>query len=407
MDRIEKGCDDRRAQPGSGSARVRRVAILGSTGSIGTSGLEVVAAFPERLEVAALSGGRNRDLLEAQCRRFRPRLVSVQEEADAAWLAAQLGPGTEVRWGGDGILACVLEAEADTVLAGVVGAAGLAGVEAALRSGKRACVANKESLVLGGDLMRRAMEAGGGELVPVDSEHAALHQLISGRPAETIREIRITASGGPFRDWPMARIRAATVEEALNHPTWKMGPKITVDSATLMNKGLEVIEAAILFGLRPEQIAVTVHPQSQVHAMVGFTDGTYQLQVCANDMKLPIQYALLFPDRLPGPVSPYDWEQSRQWSFETPDLERFPCLGLAYRALAIGGTAPAILNAANEEAVAAFLSRAIGFWDIQALNADALDGVDAGPVRSFDDVLGADRRARDHARDWIQRRRRA
>lgn len=386
---------------------MRRVAILGSTGSIGTSGLDVVAAHPDRLEVAALAGGRNRDLLEAQCHRFRPRVVSVQDEADAHWLAARLGAGVDVRWGAEGLLACVLESEADTVLAGVVGAAGLAGVEAALRSGKRACVANKESLVLGGDLMRRAMEAGGGELVPVDSEHAALHQLISGRPAETIREIRITASGGPFRDWPMARIRAATVEEALNHPTWKMGPKITVDSATLMNKGLEVIEAAILFGLRPEQIAVTVHPQSQVHAMVGFTDGTYQLQVCANDMKLPIQYALLFPDRLPGPVSPYDWEQSRQWSFETPDLERFPCLGLAYRALAIGGTAPAILNAANEEAVAAFLSRAIGFWDIQALNADALDGVDAGPVRSFDDVLGADRRARDHARDWIQRRRRA
>ena len=385
---------------------MRRVAILGSTGSIGTSGLEVVAAHPDRLEVAALAGGRNRDLLEAQCRRFRPRLLSVQEEQDAQWLADRLGPGIEVRWGGAGILACVLEAEADTVLAGVVGAAGLAGVEAALRSGKRACVANKESLVLGGDLMKRAMEAGGGELVPVDSEHAALHQLISGRPADTIREIRITASGGPFRDWPMERIRAATVEEALNHPTWKMGPKITVDSATLMNKGLEVIEAAILFGLRPEQIAVTVHPQSQVHAMVGFTDGTYQLQVCANDMKLPIQYALLYPERLPGPVAPYDWEQPRQWTFETPDLERFPCLGLAYRALAIGGSAPAILNAANEEAVAAFLSRAIGFWDIQALNADALQCVDSGPVGSLEDVLDADRRARGHARDWIQRRRR-
>jgi 1-deoxy-D-xylulose-5-phosphate reductoisomerase len=384
---------------------MRRVAILGSTGSIGTSGIDVVAAHPDRLEIVALSGGRNRELLEAQCRRFRPRIVSVQEEADAAWLASRLGGGVDVRWGDAGILACVLESGADTVLAGVVGAAGLAGVEAALRSGKRACVANKESLVLGGELMKRAMEAGGGELVPVDSEHAALHQLIAGRPTETIREIRITASGGPFRDWPMARIRAATVEEALNHPTWKMGPKITVDSATLMNKGLEVIEAAVLFGLRPEQIQVTVHPQSQVHAMVGFTDGTYQLQVCANDMKLPIQYALLYPDRLPGPVQAYDWEQPRQWSFETPDLERFPCLGLAYRALAIGGTAPAILNAANEEAVAAFLSRTLGFWDIQALDAEVLAAVAAEPVRSLDQVLEADRRARDHARAWIQHRR--
>ncbi len=383
---------------------MRRVAVLGSTGSIGTSGLEVVAAHPERLQVAALAGGRNRELLEAQCRRFRPRLVSVQEEADARWLAAQLGASAEVRWGAEGLLACVLESGADTVLAGVVGAAGLAGVEAALRSGKRACVANKESLVLGGELMTRAMAAGGGELLPVDSEHAALHQLLAGRPAGSVREVRITASGGPFRDWPLQRLRAATVAEALNHPTWKMGPKITVDSATLMNKGLEVIEAAVLFGLRPGQIQVTVHPQSQVHAMVGFSDGTYQLQVCANDMKLPIQYALLHPDCVPGPVPPYDWAQARAWSFEPPDLERFPCLGLAYRALAAGGSAPAILNAANEEAVAAFLGQAIGFWDIQALNADTLDAVAAEPLESLAQVLDADRRARDHARDWIRRR---
>ncbi len=383
---------------------MRRVAVLGSTGSIGTSGLDVVAAHPDRLQVAALAGGRNRELLEAQCRRFRPRLASVQEQADATWLAARLGPGTEVRWGAEGLLACVLEAGADTVLAGVVGAAGLAGVEAALRAGLRACVANKESLVLGGALMQRAREEGGGERVPVASAHAALHQLVAGRPAGTIREIRLTASGGPFRDWPLERIRAATVEQALNHPTWKMGPKITIDSATLMNKGLEVIEAAVLFGLAPAQIAVTVHPQSQVHAMVGFTDGTYQLQVCANDMKLPIQYALLFPDRLPGPVPAYDWDQARAWSFEPPDLERFPCLGLAYRALEAGGTAPAVLNAANEEAVAAFLSRALRFWDIQALDAAALDALPAEPVQSLEQVLDADRRAREFAQDWIRRR---
>jgi 1-deoxy-D-xylulose-5-phosphate reductoisomerase len=323
---------------------------------------------------------------------------------DADWLRSNLSYQPELHWGDEGLLACVLHPEVDTVVAAIVGSAGLASTEAALRVGRRVCVANKESLVVGGALMHEAARAGGGELLPVDSEHAALHQLLSDRDPATIREVRITASGGPFRDWSLARIQSATVEEALNHPTWKMGPKITIDSATLMNKGLEVIEASVLFGLSPDQVAVTVHPQSQVHAMVGFHDGSYQLQVCANDMKLPIQYCLLYPDKQPGPVAPYPWDAARQWTFEAPDLERFPCLGLAFQALREGGTAPALLNAANEVAVAAFLERRLGFWDIQACNQEILSQIPASPLESLVQVLDADRTARRHAEEWVRAR---
>jgi 1-deoxy-D-xylulose-5-phosphate reductoisomerase len=381
---------------------VRRLALLGSTGSIGTSTLDVVRHHPDRLEVTALAAGRNLDRLRAQCEQFHPRVVSMALEEDARRLGRELSYRPEILHGAEGLLACALASGADTVLAAVVGAAGLPSTEAALRKGLRVCVANKESLVVGGPLMRKALEAGGGELLPVDSEHAALHQLLAGRPREDVAELRITASGGPFRSWDLAQLKQATIQEALNHPTWKMGPKITIDSATLMNKGLEVIEAAYLFGLPPERIRVTIHPQSQVHAMVGFRDGTYQLQVCANDMKLPIQYALFHPERTSGPVPPYDWTQARAWTFEPPDLERFPCLGLAYQALATGGTAPAILNAANEEAVAAFLDGRIPFWHIQACVAEALGRIPAGEAHTLEDVMEADRRARDAARQWLQ-----
>ncbi len=380
---------------------MRRIAILGSTGSVGASTLEVVAAHPDRLSILALAGGRNRDLLLSQCERFKPACVSVGSPEDAAWLRSALSFAPDIHSGPEGLLACALHPDVDTVVAAVVGAAGLQSTEAALRAGRRVCVANKESLVVGGALMRAAIEAGGGELLPVDSEHAALHQLLDSRDPKSIREVRITASGGPFRQWPMARIQAASREEALNHPTWKMGPKITIDSATLMNKGLEVIEASVLFGLTVDQIAVTVHPQSQVHAMVGFHDGTYQLQVSANDMKLPIQYTLLYPDKVPGPVPSYGWAQAREWTFEAPDLERFPCLGLAYAALRAGGTAPALLNAANEVAVAAFLEGRIGFWDIQACNSEVLARIPSEAGISLEAVLAADRNARDNARSWI------
>jgi len=383
---------------------VRHLAILGSTGSIGTSTLDVVGAHPERLSVVALAAGRNRDLLREQCEACRPRCVSVGSREDADWLRASLSYRPELHWGPEGLLACALHSAVDTVVAAIVGSVGLASTEAALRAGRRVCVANKESLVVGGALMHDAALAGGGELLPVDSEHAALHQLLDGRDPATLRELRITASGGPFLDWPLERIQVATVEEALNHPTWKMGPKITIDSATLMNKGLEVIEASVLFGLGPERLAVTVHPQSQVHAMVGFQDGSYQLQVCANDMKLPIQYCLLHPDKQPGPVPVYSWDQARAWTFEPPDLGRFPCLGLAFAALRAGGTAPALLNAANEVAVEAFLQGRLGFWDIQACSHDTLDHLPATPVASLPQVLDADRAARRHAEGWVRTR---
>jgi 1-deoxy-D-xylulose-5-phosphate reductoisomerase len=388
----------------TGSTELRQLALLGSTGSIGTSTLEVVRAHPDRLTVIALAAGRNRDLLKAQCETFRPRCVSVASQEDAVWLRANLPYRPEVHWGAEGLLACALHPDVDTVVAAIVGSAGLPSTEAALRAGHRVCVANKESLVVGGALMHEAALAGGGELLPVDSEHAALHQLLADRDPASIREVRITASGGPFRDWPLARLQAATLEEALNHPTWKMGPKITIDSATLMNKGLEVIEASVLFGLHADQVKVTVHPQSQVHAMVGFTDGSYQLQVCANDMKLPIQYCLLYPERLAGPVPPYPWDQARTWTFEAPDLDRFPCLGLAFEALRAGGTAPAILNAANEVAVAAFLQGKLGFWDIQACNRDTLSRLTSEPLTSLPQVLDADRTARRHAEGWVRHR---
>ena len=381
---------------------MRHLALLGSTGSIGTSTLDVVAAHPEQLSVAAMAAGRNRTLFKAQCEHYRPRCVSLARPEDAAWLAAELSYQPTIFHGMEGLMACALEAGADTVVAAVVGAAGLGSVEAALRAGRRVCVANKESLVVGGALMRQALDSGGGELLPVDSEHCALHQLLAGRSAADVREIRITASGGPFRDWALDRIQSATVEQALNHPTWKMGPKITIDSATLMNKGLEVIEASMLFGLTADQIQVTVHPQSQVHAMAGFRDGTYQLQVCANDMKLPIQYTLLYPERRPGPVPPYDWDIERAWTFAPPDLLKFPCLALAYAALRTGGTAPAILNAANEEAVGAFLGGGIGFWQIQACVAEVLACIPAEPAHTLEQVMDMDRRARVAAKGWLR-----
>ncbi len=383
---------------------MRHLAVLGSTGSIGCSTLDVVRAHPDRLSVATLAAGRNRELFLEQVKAFRPKAVSLATREDAEWLRSQMDRTPELHWGAEGLMACALHSEANTVMAAVVGAAGLDSTEAALRAGRRVCVANKESLVVGGELMQRAKEAGGAELLPVDSEHAALHQLLSDRSPESIREVRITASGGPFRTFSLEQLKRVTVKEALNHPTWKMGPKITIDSATLMNKGLEVIEATVLFGLRPDQVAVTVHAQSQVHAMVGFTDGSYQLQVSANDMKHPIQYCLLHPEKVEGPLAPYDWDQARTWTFEAPDLHRFPCLALAYAALRAGGTAPAVLNAANEVAVAAFLQGQMAFLEIPACVEATLQALPSEPVSDLGHLRDADARARRHAEGWVASR---
>lgn len=385
---------------------MKQLAILGSTGSIGMSTLDVASAHPDRLRVVAMAAGRNRERFLEQCETWKPACISLATREDLEWLRSRLSYQPEGHYGSDGLLACALHHKADTVVAAVMGAAGLPSTEASLRAGKRVCLANKESLVVGGPLMLAAQKAGHAELLPVDSEHAALHQLLAGRPKEHLREIRITASGGPFRTWPLERIQKATVQEALNHPTWKMGKKITIDSATMMNKGLEVIEAAFLFDMGADRIHATIHPQSQVHAMVGFTDGSYQLQVCTNDMKHPIQYALFHPDCQRGPLPTYDWRESKTWTFEEPDFERFPCLGMAFEALKTGGTAPAILNAANEIAVDAFLVGRIDFWDIQACNAQMLSTIPSQPIQCMEQLLALDKAVRLAAEDWLKRFRR-
>jgi 1-deoxy-D-xylulose-5-phosphate reductoisomerase len=380
---------------------MRNVALLGSTGHIGTATLDVVAAHPDRLKIVAMAAGRNRELFRLQCEQFRPGLVSVLMAEDATWLSSVLSYQPTIFYGMDGLIACALKSESNTVVAAVVGVAGLASIEAALLSGQRVCVANKESLVVGGAVLRQALDSGGGELLPIDSEHCALHQLLADRVLANVREVRITASGGPFLDWTLSNIMCATVQQALKHPTWKMGNKITIDSATLMNKGLEVIEAATLFNLCADQIQVTVHPQSQVHAMVGFRDGTYHLQACVNDMKLPIQYALLYPECVLGSVPVYDWDSPNMWTFRAPDLLRFPCLSLAYSALRAGGTAPTTLNAANDEAVSAFMSGEISFWQIQACVAETLSVVPVVSTHNLEQIMDVDRSSRVIARDWI------
>lgn len=382
---------------------MRDIALLGSTGSIGTATLEVISAHPNRLKLVAMAAGRNRELFKIQCERFQPQYVALAEEKDAIWLASNLSYKPNVFYGASGLMTCTLHAGTNTLVAAMTGLANLTCVESALLAGQRVCIANKESLVVGSTIIRQALDNGDGELLPIDSEHCALHQLLANRPYVNINEVRITASGGPFLHWDLERIANATVEEALNHPTWRMGKKITIDSATLMNKGLEVIEASALFNLQAEQISVTIHPQSQVHAMVGFKDGTYQLQTCINDMKSPIQYTLLYPDCLPGPVPRYDWDVAHTWTFNPPDMLKFPCLSLAYSALREGGNAPIILNAANDEAVDAFLSGIIGFGQIQACVSEVLSKVSLGLACNLEQILDVDSYSRAVAKVWINK----
>ncbi len=384
------------------------VALAGSTGSIGTQTLDVVAAEPERFEVVALgASGRNLAQLVEQARAVRPRVVAVTDE-EAARVAADLLPGVEVRAGTAGLAS--LGAEADVCVNGVVGFAGLEVTLAALLAGRRLALANKESLIAGGPVVQAARRTPGCELVPVDSEHGAIHQCLRSRdvhgPARVHRLV-LTASGGPFRGRSPAELAEVSVDDALAHPTWSMGPKITVDSSTLMNKGLEVIEAHELFGapagragvgIGYDEIDVVVHPQSIVHSMVTFDDGSTIAQLSVPDMRLPIGYALAWPDRLGTPFGAIDWTTLSRLDFEPPDLEAFPCLGLAYAAGRAGGLAPATLNAANEEAVAAFLAGAIAWVDIAAVAAAVLDLHDGAVPRDVDDVVEADRRARAEAR---------
>jgi 1-deoxy-D-xylulose-5-phosphate reductoisomerase len=385
----------------------RRLSILGSTGSVGEQALAVVDAFPERYRVVALAAGRNVGKLADQVRRFRPERVSVADATLAVELRERLsGAKVEIGVGAAGLEA-VAAHPADLVLSALVGAVGLAPTLAAIRAGRDVALANKESLVMAGALMLREARARGVTLLPVDSEHSAIFQVLAGQRREDVSRLILTASGGPFRTWDAARIARATVEEALRHPNWEMGPKITIDSATLMNKGLEVIEARWLFDAPPEQVEVVVHPQSIVHSLVEFRDGSVLAQLGLPDMRVPIAVALAHPERLPLELPRLDLAALARLEFEDPDRKRFPCLDLAYQALRGAESAPAVLNAANEVAVAAFLAGRIPFPAIAALNGDVLESFEGrgGPSRlaALGDVLEADAWARARAGDWLDR----
>ncbi len=383
-----------------------RVAVMGSTGSIGTQTLEVVAAEAGDYEVVALGAASSVDLLVEQAKAVRPAVVAIADETKAAAVSEGVPPGMEVVAGADALaLAC---AGADVVVNGVVGFAGLSVTLATLEAGKRLALANKESLIAAGPVVARARATPGAELVPVDSEHCAVHQCLRANDnAERLARIVLTASGGPFRGRTRADLAEVTIDDALAHPTWSMGPKITIDSSTLMNKGLEVIEAHELFGASYDQIEVVVHPQSIIHSMAEFTDGATIAQLSLPDMRLPIGYALAYPDRIATPFGRIDWAELGRLDFEPPDLEAFPCLGLAYEAGRAGETAPAWLNAANEVAVAAFLDGLISWVAIADVLKATLDRHDGTRATSVDVVIDVDHRAREVARDVIERTYRA
>jgi 1-deoxy-D-xylulose-5-phosphate reductoisomerase len=398
---------------------MRTVSLVGSTGSIGIQAAEVMAAEPDRYRVVALAARRSVERLAAQARQLRPDRVAVVDPAAATELERLVPPGTEV-WAGPDALAAVAT-DADVVLNAVVGFAGLAVTMSALRAGTRLALANKESLIAGGPVVQRVRSTPGAELVPVDSEHSAVHQCLAAvgstpgagggddgahgvPPAERVARIVLTASGGPFRGRSPAELATVTVEDALRHPTWRMGAKITVDSSTLMNKGLEVIEAHELFGLDSGRIAVVVHPQSVVHSMVELVDGATFAQLSSPDMRLPISYALAYPDRGRVPFGRLDWTKAMELQFEPPDPGAFPCLRLGYEAGRAGGTAPAWLNAANEVAVTAFLDGLIPWGAIADVIEETLAAHEGTEPDSVDVVIEADRRARERARRAVERR---
>ncbi len=384
------------SRPASSSNNAPRgIAVLGSTGSIGTQTLDILRLFPDRFRVRALTGGSNVDKLAAQAREFRPDCVALGDETKVGRLREALSDlPIEVHAGEAGLCASAEREDVDVVMAAVVGFAGLAPVLSALQNGKQVALANKETLVVGGPLVNRVMEDAGASLVPVDSEHSAIFQCLAGESRPTVEEIVLTASGGPFRTRPKDTFGAIGVEEALDHPNWSMGAKITIDSATMMNKGLEVIEARWLFDLEVDEIEVLVHPQSIVHSMVAFTDGSVKAQLGVPDMKVPIQYALSYPARWPAPHERLEWSELSRLDFEPPDTEKFPCLRLAFEALEEGGSAPAILNAANEAAVDLFLKEAIGFLDIPRAIEQALDQVPKTAEPTLEDLYAADAAAR-------------
>jgi 1-deoxy-D-xylulose-5-phosphate reductoisomerase len=384
----------------------RGIAILGSTGSVGRNALDVIARFPDRFRVTALCAGRNASRLAAQARRFRPDLVCLSDESVLPRLKG-LPRGTRIAAGDEGMREATCAAGADIVLAAASGVSSIGPVIAAAALGKRVALANKELLVMAGRFLVAAARRGGGEILPVDSEHSAVFQATLGHRREDVSRIILTASGGPFRSRTLKEMRNATVEEALGHPTWRMGAKISIDSATLMNKGLEMIEATWLFGLPPERIDVLIHPQSIVHSMAEYRDGSVIAQMGIPDMRIPIGYALSYPERLPLELPRFVPHRTWELSFTAPDRKRFPALSVAYAAAKAGGTAPAAMNAANEVAVNAFLCGRIRFTDIVKVVAALMGGwrPDGGSA-TLSDVLRADAEAREGAARLISRMRR-
>ena len=386
---------------------LRGVSILGSTGSIGCNTLRVVESLgPKRFRVVALGAGRNVAKLADQIFRHQPELVSVQTDEAAEQLKAELRERDisppRIAVGESGLIDVATHDEADCVVSGTVGAVGFVPTLRALEAGKRVALANKETLVMAGELMTRATAKSGAELLPVDSEHNALHQCLRGEQRSEVRRIILTASGGPFRTHDKAAIETATVAEAMKHPTWNMGAKITIDSATLMNKGLEVIEAHWLFGFSADEISIVVHPESVVHSMIELIDGSVIAQMGVTDMRHAIQYALTYPERHASELPPLDLAKLSSLHFEEPDLERFPCISLAYRALKTGGTLPAAMNAANEEAVHAFIDERISLADIPRVIETVMNRHQTRPATDLEAVLDADRTARAAAASIIE-----
>ncbi len=389
---------------------ITHLTILGSTGSIGVSTLDVVARHPDRYRVTALTAQQRDDVLFEQCMRFKPRYAVLLDEAAAERLkrkASAAGLETEVLHGVEALEKVASVPEVDAVMAAIVGAAGLRPTLAAARAGKKILLANKETLVMAGAVFMDAVRQSGSMLLPIDSEHNAIFQSLphnyrGDMAAAGISRILLTASGGPFRNAPLAELYNVTPEQACAHPNWSMGRKISVDSATMMNKGLEVIEAHWLFNAPAERIDVVVHPQSVIHSLVQYVDGSVLAQLGNPDMRTPIAYALAYPERIEAGVAPLDLCKVATLNFSAPDLQRFPCLALAYQALRAGGTAPAVLNAANEVAVAAFLERRIPFLAIPRLIEAVLGVLPASPVEVLDDVLAADAAARAAAGEWLQ-----
>ncbi len=383
---------------------MKRIAILGSTGSIGCSALSVAETHPDRVEIVGLAAGANVERFVSQVERHRPRAVALAADTGLAEARTRLTAGTRDRIevaeaGPAGLLAVATHPDVELVLCATTGTTALEAVFAAIDAGKTIALANKEVLVMAGGLVMEAARRRGVAVLPVDSEHNAIHQCLDGRPPSDVRRLVLTASGGPFREWPAERLTSATPADALAHPTWQMGRKITVDSATLMNKGLEVIEARWLFDMPADRIGVLVHPQSVVHSLVEFQDGSLLAQLGVTDMRLPIQYAFSYPDRWQTGLPPLDLAACGTLEFAEPDTTRFPCLALAYRALAGGSALPVALNAANEVAVEAFLAGRLPFGAIADVIAAAVDDAERvrPDVESLDEIRSVDRRARERS----------